>query len=150
MAELSLRGLLSAVLSRFTARCEAGTLQTFQSGGRKDPRLIDVALRLGISLLISLGISMLAGRYLVQFIDPQHKGRQQAKKSKDELMKRLGRANIKTNEHEDMIAQVPPALLPPPAPTSSPRPPARLPSPSLHTFIFCVGSKFVGVGVETR
>lgn len=100
--------LCRALINRFTSRCE-GALRSFQSGGMgppQHPRLLELGLRLGISLLVSLGISFLAGKYLVQFIDPQHKGRQQAKKSKDELMKRLGRPNMKTNEYEDVIAQV--------------------------------------------
>jgi hypothetical protein len=73
---------------------------------RVDPRLIELGLRLSISILLSLGISFLASKWLINLIDPTHKTKQQAKKSKEELMRRLGRPNIETNEHEDIIAQV--------------------------------------------
>ena len=66
----------------------------------RDPRLFEVIVKLGISLMLSLGISALAGKYLVQYLDPQHESRQKAKRGKQQLMRRLGRPDIQTNEHE--------------------------------------------------
>lgn len=73
----------------------------------RDPQLVEVVLKLGVSLLISLGISALAGRFLVQYLDPQHASKLKAKRGKQELMKRLGRPDIQTNEHEWVPSETP-------------------------------------------
>lgn len=66
----------------------------------RDPRILEVVVKLGVSLLLSFGISALAAKFLVGYLDPHQAGKQKAKKSKEELMKRLGRPDITTNEHE--------------------------------------------------
>mmetsp|Transcript_13923 Transcript_13923/g.27503 ORF Transcript_13923/g.27503 Transcript_13923/m.27503 type:complete len:369 (-) Transcript_13923:537-1643(-) len=72
---------------------------------RQAPGAVEIVLKLGVSLVLSLGISFLAAQWLVPMLDPQHAAKEKAKKSKKELMRRLGRPDLKTNEHEDLIAQ---------------------------------------------
>jgi hypothetical protein len=89
-SQLPFSSLWNVLLNRYTLRCQGSSAAGSSSAGavrRADPRLIELGLRLSISILLSLGISFLASKWLIQFIDPQHKSKQQvcAQKSSNRL-----------------------------------------------------------------
>ncbi|EKX32563.1 hypothetical protein GUITHDRAFT_91001 [Guillardia theta CCMP2712] len=102
-----LQGFLKIVFRPFLAHCDGGAISdrsvnaVTKALGRVDPRVWELIIKLGISF----GLSLLATRWIITMLDPQHKQRQSAQRSRKELLRRLGRDDIKTDEHEDVIAK---------------------------------------------